>query len=166
MNYINLHSVEYNKIKENQLNKKKIIIASDHAGYFLKEKLLNRLIKEEFNIKDIGCFSEDPVDYPDFGHQLANDVSAGDYDMGISICGTGNGINMTVNKHSGIRSAICWNEEISRLARAHNDANICSLPGRFISESEAYLIVKTFINTPFDGGRHKTRIDKISLKMY
>jgi ribose 5-phosphate isomerase B len=95
---------------------------------------------------------------------MAESVSAGEYDVGISICGTGNGINMTANKHQGIRSALCWNEEISRLARAHNDANVCALPGRFISESEAYLIVKTFLETGFEGGRHKRRIDKIPLK--
>jgi ribose 5-phosphate isomerase B len=150
----------------NQLNKKKIAIVSDHAGFFLKEKILSYLIRENFSVKDLGCSSEEKVDYPDFGHPLANAVSAGEYDLGISICGTGNGINMTVNKHPGIRSALCWNEEISRLARAHNDANICALPGRFITESEAYLIVKTFLNTDFEGGRHKARIDKISLKMY
>lgn len=121
---------------------------------------------EKHDVKDLGCTSEETVDYPDFGHPLANTVSAGEYEIGISVCGTGNGINMTVNKHPGIRSALCWNEEISRLARAHNDANICALPGRFISESEAYLIVKTFIKTSFEGGRHQRRIDKISLKMY
>jgi len=145
---------------------KKIAIASDHAGYLLKEKLISYLSREKHEIKDFGCFSTESVDYPDFGHPLANAVSTGDYDLGISICGSGNGINMTVNKHPGIRSALCWNEEISLLAREHNDANICALPARFISESEAYLIVKTFINTKFEGGRHKTRIDKISLKMY
>jgi ribose 5-phosphate isomerase B len=148
------------------VKKKKIAIAADHAGYLLKGKLINYLIKENCDIKDFGSFSEDHVDYPDFGHILAHAVVSGEYDFGISICGTGNGINMTVNKHPGIRSALCWNEEISRLARAHNDANICALPGRFVSESEAFLIVKTFINTPFAGGRHKTRIDKIPLKMY
>jgi ribose 5-phosphate isomerase B len=148
------------------LEKKKIAIVSDHAGFILKEKLLNFLINEKHEIKDLGTFSEEPVDYPDFGHPLANAISAGEYEFGISICGTGNGINMVVNKHPGVRSALCWNEEISRLARAHNDANICALPGRFISESEAYLIVKTFISTSFEGGRHKRRIDKISLKIY
>ena len=148
------------------MKKKKIAIVSDHAGYLLKGKILSYLIKEKHDVKDFGCTSVETVDYPDFGHPLANVVSAGEYEMGISICGTGNGINMTVNKHPGIRSALCWNEEISRLARAHNDANICALPGRFISESEAYLIVKTFINTSFEGGRHQRRIDKISLKMY
>lgn len=148
------------------MKKKKIAIVSDHAGYFLKEKILSYLIKEGLEVKDFGCPSEEIVDYPDYGHPLANAVSAGDYELGISICGTGNGINMVVNKHPGIRSALCWNEEISRLARAHNDANICALPGRYISESEAYLMVRTFINTEFEGGRHKRRIDKISLKMY
>ena len=148
------------------MKKKKIAIVSDHAGYFLKEKILSYLIKEGQEVKDFGCSSEEAVDYPDYGHPLANAVSAGDYELGISICGTGNGINMVVNKHPGIRSALCWNEEISRLARAHNDANICALPGRFISESEAYLIVKTFLNTEFEGGRHRRRVDKIPLKMY
>jgi ribose 5-phosphate isomerase B len=145
---------------------KKIAIVSDHAGYFLKGKILSFLIKEKYDVKDFGCFSEEKVDYPDFGHSLAKAVSDGDYEFGISICGTGNGINMTVNKHPGIRGALCWNEEISRLARVHTDANICALPGRFISQSEAYLIVKTFLDTSFEGGRHKIRVDKISLKMY
>jgi ribose 5-phosphate isomerase B len=148
------------------VEKKKIAIVSDHAGFYLKKNLINFLIKEKLEIKDMGSFTDENVDYPDFGHPLANSVAAGEYEIGISICGTGNGINMTVNKHPGIRSALCWNEEISRLSRAHNDANICALPARFISESEAYLIVKTFINTPFEGGRHQKRIDKISLKMY
>lgn len=145
------------------MEKKRIAIGSDHAGYFLKEKLITYLTNEKHEIKDFGCFSEESVDYADYGHPLANSVASGEYELGISICGTGNGINMTANKHPGIRSALCWNEEISRLARAHNDANMCALPGRFISESEAYLIIKTFLNTPFEGGRHKVRIDKISL---
>jgi len=148
------------------VEKKKIAIVADHAGYFLKEKLLIYLIRQKYEIKDFGCFSAESVDYPDFAHPLANSVSSMECEIGISICGTGNGMNMTVNKHPGIRSALCWNEEISRLARAHNDANICALPGRFVSESEAYLIVKTFLNTPFEGGRHKIRIDKMSLKIY
>lgn len=148
------------------MKNRKIAIASDHAGFFLKEKLIRYLINEKHEIKDFGCFSGEKVDYPDFGHPLAKAISSGEYELGISICGSGNGINMTVNKHPGVRSALCWSEEISRLGRAHNDANICALPARFISESEAYLIVKTFIGTSFEGGRHKTRIDKISLKIY
>lgn len=166
INCINLRPKFEIRLNCNNLKKKKLAIVSDHAGYFLKEKLLNYLIKEQYEVKDFGCFSEESVDYPDLGHPLANAVSSGEFDLGISICGTGNGINMVVNKHPGIRGALCWNEEISRLARAHNDANICALPGRFISESEAYLIVKTYLNTEFEGGRHKRRIDKISLKMY
>jgi ribose 5-phosphate isomerase B len=148
------------------LEKKKLAIGSDHAGYFLKGKLLKYLAKEQYEVRDFGTYTADSVDYPDYAHPLANAVASGEYELGISICGSGNGINMVVNKHPGIRSALCWNEEISRLARAHNDANICALPGRFISESEAYLIIKTFLSTAFEGGRHKRRIDKISLKMY
>ena len=148
------------------MEKKKIAIVSDHAGFYLKEKLLSYLIKEKYDVKDFGCPTEEIVDYPDFGHPLANSVAAGESELGISICGTGNGMNMTVNKHPGIRGALCWSEEISRLARAHNDANICAIPGRFVSETEVYLIVKTFLETPFDGGRHKRRIDKIPLKIY
>lgn len=148
------------------MKKKKVAIVSDHAGFFLKGKLLNFLNKESYVVKDFGCPTKEVVDYPDYGHPMANAVASGEFDLGISICGTGNGINMTVNKHPGIRSALCWNEEIGRLARAHNDANICALPGRYISESEAYLIVRTFLETSFEGGRHKKRIDKIPLKMY
>jgi ribose 5-phosphate isomerase B len=145
---------------------KRIAIVADHAGFFLKEKIIKYLINEKYEIKDFGTFSEENVDYPDFAHPMADSVAKGEFDLGISICATGNGMNMTVNKHQGIRSALCWDEESGRLARAHNDANICALPGRFISESEAYLIVKTFITTKFEGGRHKRRIDKISIKLY
>jgi ribose 5-phosphate isomerase B len=148
------------------LKNKKIAIVSDHAGYYLKEKLLAYLIKEKYDVKDFGSSSEQPVDYPDYGHPLAIAVTSGEFELGISICGTGNGINMVVNKHPGIRAALCWNEEICRLARAHNDANILTLPGWFISESEAYLIARTFLTTPFEGGRHTRRVGKISLKMY
>jgi ribose 5-phosphate isomerase B len=148
------------------LKNKKIAITSDHAGYYLKERLLSYLIKEKYDVKDLGCYTDESVDYPDYGHPLANAVAAGDFDFGISICGTGNGINMVVNKHPGIRAALCWNEELSRLSRAHNDANILTLPGWFISESEAYLISRTFLTTVFEGGRHARRVDKISLKIY
>ena len=142
----------------------KIIIASDHAGFRLKEKLVRWLISNRCEVRDIGCFSEDSVDYPDYAHPLAEAVEKGDFDFGITICGSGNGINMASNKHQNIRSAVCWNEEIGRLARSHNDANVCALPGRFISEAEAILILKAFLNTPFEGGRHKRRIEKIPLK--
>ncbi len=142
----------------------KIALAADHAGYKIKEVIKQFLIKEDYKVKDFGCFSEESIDYPDFAHPASIAVESGKFDLGFTICGSGNGINMTANKYPGIRSALCWNEEISRLARAHNDANICALPGRFVSESESVLIVKTFLNTPFDGGRHKNRIDKIPLK--
>lgn len=142
----------------------KIIIASDHAGFRLKEKLVKWLISNRYEVKDLGSFSEDSVDYPDYGHPLAAAVEKGEYAYGITICGSGNGINMATNKHQKIRSAVCWNEDISRLARSHNDANICALPGRFLSEAEAIVIVKTFLTTPFEGGRHKRRIEKIPLK--
>lgn len=145
---------------------KKIAIASDHAGFLLKGKILEYLRNEKFEVKDFGVFSEEAVDYPDYAHPLANSVAGGDFDLGISICGTGNGINMTVNKHQGIRGALCWNEEMSRLARAHNNANICAIPGRYVTESEAILIVKTFLSTSFDEGRHRRRIDKIPIKKY
>jgi len=145
---------------------KKIAIVSDHAGFYLKEKLVAFLMKEKYEFRDFGCSTPEIVDYPDYGHSMATAVASGEFDLGISICGTGNGINMVVNKHQGIRGALCWNEEISKLARAHNDSNICALPGRFISESEAYLIVKTFLETSFEGGRHTKRIKKIPLKMY
>ena len=148
------------------MKNKKIAIVSDHAGFYLKEKLLAYLIKEKYDVKDLGTSSSESVDYPDFGHPLANAVSAGEFEKGISICGTGNGINMVVNKHPGIRAALCWNEEICRLSRAHNDANVLTLPGWFITESEAYLITKTFLTTDFEGGRHSRRIEKISLKIY
>ena len=152
----------YLKIKSKKV---KLAVVSDHAGFFIKEKIVEFLVKEQYEVKDFGCFSaETAVDYPDYGHPLAHAVAVGEYDFGISVCGTGNGINMTVNKHQGIRGALCWSEEISRLARAHNDANICSLPGRFISESEALLIVRTFLNTSFEGGRHIPRVEKIPLK--
>lgn len=154
------------KLKGRKLKKGKIAIVSDHAGYYLKEKLLGYLIKEKYDVKDFGCSAGETVDYPDYGHPLANAISAGEYEFGISICGTGNGINMVVNKHPAIRAALCWNEEISRLSREHNDANILTLPGWFISESEAYLIVKTFLTTSFEDGRHTRRIEKISLKIY
>lgn len=144
----------------------KIIIASDHAGFRLKEKLVRWLVSNKYEVKDIGSFSEDSVDYPDYAHPLAEAVERGDFHFGITICGSGNGISMTVNKHQKIRSAVCWNEEISRLARAHNDANVCSLPGRFINEAEAIVILKTFLATDFDGGRHKRRIDKIPLRSF
>ena len=138
-----------------------IPIGADHAGYQLKEKLKIYLEQKGFILKDFGCHSESSIDYPDFGHPVAEMVENESGVLGILICGSGNGINMTANKHQGIRSALCWNKEIAALSRQHNDANILALPARFISEEEAYDIVDTFLTTNFEGGRHKNRIDKI-----
>ena len=138
-------------------------IANDHAGYELKLKMVEYLQQKGYTVKNYGADTSCSVDYPDYAHPLANAVEQGVCDLGISICGSGNGINMTVNKHAGIRGALCWTPEISRLARAHNDANICSLPARFIDEETAYRIVDEFLNTPFDGGRHQDRIKKVDL---
>ncbi len=144
--------------------KKKIALAADHAGFYLKEKVKKYLVESGYEVKDFGCHSTDSVDYPDYVHPAARAVESRLFDTGFAVCGSGNGMSMTANKYPEIRCALCWNQEISRLARAHNDANMCSLPGRFMSDAEAVLIVKTFLDTDFDGGRHKRRIDKISLK--
>ncbi|MCX7986503.1 MAG: ribose 5-phosphate isomerase B [Bacteroidales bacterium] len=143
---------------------RKIGIASDHAGYKMKEEIKSWLAEQGYEIVDYGTYSEESADYPDYAHKLADSVENKLVDIGISLCGSGNGINMTVNKHQGIRAALCWNTEISRLARAHNDANICSLPARFITLEEAKQIVDIFLHTTFDGGRHLNRINKIPLK--
>jgi ribose 5-phosphate isomerase B len=140
---------------------KSIGIASDHAGYELKKTVNQLLADKGYRVDDYGTGSADSVDYPDFAHKLAEAVESGRNTIGFSLCGSGNGISMTANKHQGIRSAICWNREISAYARKHNDANICALPARFISEEEAKQVVTTFLSTEFDGGRHKRRVEKI-----
>lgn len=139
-----------------------IPIGSDHAGFKLKEKIINHLLKEGYEIKDFGPFSEESVDYPDFAHPVANFIEEKKADLGILICGSGNGINMTANKHQEIRSALCWKPEIAELARLHNNANIIALPARFISENEAIECVDVFLTTEFEGGRHANRVNKIS----
>jgi ribose 5-phosphate isomerase B len=139
-------------------------IANDHAGYQLKLKLLEYFKEKGIIYKDFGSNTADPVDYPDFAHLLASAVEKKQVDLGISICGSGNGISIAANKHQSIRSAVCWNKEISHLARLHNDANICALPGRFITPEEAYGIVNEFLTTSFEGGRHIDRINKIPIK--
>lgn len=141
----------------------KIALASDHAGFDLKNAIILFLKKENYDIIDFGCYSNESCDYPDYAHPLAFAVENDNDLIGIVCCGSGNGINMTVNKHPGIRSAICWNNKIAELARSHNNANICSLPARFISEREAIEIIKIFLKTDFEGGRHLRRIKKIPL---
>ena len=141
----------------------KIGIAADHAGYKLKELLIGYLEEKEIEIKDFGTDSEESADYPDFAHPLATSVESGESQIGISICGSGNGITMTVNKHQKIRAAICWNTEIAELAVQHNNANICSLPARYITDIEAFNIIDSFLESEFEGGRHQRRIDKIPI---
>ena len=145
----------------NIMKKMKIAIASDHAGFERKRAVLKYLLEQGIEYKDFGAFSAESSDYPDFAHPLADAVSKGEFDEGITLCGSGNGINMTANKHQGIRSAICWLPEIATLARQHNDANICALPARYITDEQAIEIVNIFLNTDFEGGRHLNRINKI-----
>ncbi len=139
-------------------------IAADHAGYELKGQLIEYLRGQGHEVKDFGTHSTDSMDYPDVAHPLAESIEKGECEWGIAICGTGNGISMTVNKHAGIRAALCWNTEIAALARQHNNANILSLPARFVSDEEALAMLKTFMATPFEGGRHQRRIDKIACR--
>ena len=143
------------------MNFKKIALASDHAGYEMKELLKKYLLEKGIETVDFGTNSAESVDYADFAHPMAKSVEDGSCDAGIAICGSGNGISMTVNKHQKIRAALCWTQEIAQLARAHNDANICSLPARFITFETAVEIVDIFISTKFEGGRHADRIKKI-----
>ncbi len=140
----------------------KIAIGCDHAGYALKEKLKSYIQAKGWEVKDFGAYSEERADYPDFAHAVADAVEKKETDYGLLMCGSGNGINMTANKHKGIRSALCWNAEIAELARLHNDANILTLPARFIKEEEAKKCVEVFYTTSFEGGRHEGRIAKIS----
>ncbi len=143
--------------------KKIIPIGSDHAGFEMKSKIIKYLEEKGYSLKDKGCFSADSIDYPDFAHPVAEYVENHHDTLGILLCGSGNGINMTANKHQGIRSALCWTAEIAQLARQHNNANILTLPARFISDELAFEIVDVFFNTEFEGGRHQKRVEKIAL---
>jgi ribose 5-phosphate isomerase B len=140
----------------------KIAIGNDHAGPDYKIAIVNMLKAKGYEITNYGTDTVDSVDYPDFGNPVANDVSDGKVDFGIVICGSGNGIAMTVNKHPKVRAALCWTKEIATLARQHNDANIISIPARFTSIPQAVEMVELFLNTAFEGGRHQNRVDKIS----
>ncbi len=144
------------------MTKLTIAIGCDHAGFGLKLPVIAYLEKEEYNILDMGTFSEDSVDYPDFAHPVAIAVESGKADFGILICGSGNGVAITANKHTDIRAALCWNEEIAALARMHNNANIIALPARFVSIEDGVQMVKTFLSTAFEGGRHERRVEKIN----
>jgi ribose 5-phosphate isomerase B len=145
----------------------RISLGSDHAGFELKEYIkeyLQSITNHKLDINDWGCYSEERVDYPDFAHKVANQVSEGKSDLGILVCGSGNGISMAANKWEDIRCALCWNSEITEMARLHNDANILSLPGRYITKEEAIKCVDVFLNTQFEGGRHSDRISKIKIE--
>jgi len=142
--------------------KTKIAFACDHAGFELKQKLMS-VFSDRYDIKDFGCYTDNSVDYPDFVHPLAMSVANGQYELGILICGSGNGVCITANKHQQVRAALCWEKEIGVLARQHNDANVLCLPSRFISEALAIDITEAFLTTPFEGGRHKNRVKKIAL---
>lgn len=136
-------------------------LASDHAGFELKEYVKDWLKEKGIAFKDFGTYSAQSVDYADFAHPLALAVEAGECTLGVAACGSGNGINMTLNKHQGIRSALCWMPEIARLARVHNDANVLVMPGRFVSNDEASHIMEAFFSAQFEGGRHQQRLDKM-----
>jgi ribose 5-phosphate isomerase B len=142
-----------------------IAIGTDHAGYCMKEFLKENLKKEGFIFKDYGAFSEEPVDYPDIIHPLAKDINEGIFKRGVIICGSGNGVAMTANKYPNVRAAVCWEKDLAKLSRQHNDANIIVLPARFISLKEALRFVKIFFATAFEGGRHHRRVEKIAGKL-
>lgn len=141
---------------------KPIAIGGDHAGYQYKEEIISFLEGKGIPFKDFGPFSADSVDYPDFAHPVASAVEKGEAACGILICGSGNGVAITANKHQGIRAALCWGEELAKLAREHNNANIICIPARFVRESDVEKMVNIFMNTHFEGGRHATRVGKIS----
>jgi len=140
----------------------RLAVGGDHAGFEYKTKLLLELSEQGHTVKDFGPYSDDPVDYPDFVHPVAEAVERGDYELAIMICGSANGVAMTANKHQKIRAAICWNNDLAALARQHNNANVICLPGRFISYETASELVKTFLTSEFEGGRHDRRVNKIN----
>jgi ribose 5-phosphate isomerase B len=146
------------------MNKPKIAIASDHAGYATKEELKKFLTDLGYDVWDFGTHSEESVDYPDYAHPLAEAVEKGEYPLGVILCGSGNGVSITANKHQGVRSALCWIPEIASLARQHNNANVCAIPARFVSLPEAKSILKAFLDAEFEGGRHDRRVQKIPVK--
>lgn len=139
-----------------------VAIGADHAGFAYKEEVISYLEGKGMQVKDFGTYSSDSVDYPDFAHPVASAVEAGQYAFGILICGSANGVAITANKHQGIRAAICWGDELARLARSHNDANILCIPARFVDTATAREMTDIFMNTSFEGGRHENRVRKIA----
>lgn len=140
----------------------KIALGGDHAGFDLKKKVITFLEDLNHSVKDFGPYSSESCDYPDYVHPLAQAIEKGEFDLGIVICGSGNGVNMVANKYQGIRSGLCWDVELAEMTRAHNDANVLAVPARYISEEKGLAIVKAFIETEFEGGRHQRRVDKIA----
>lgn len=144
-----------------ELKKKTIAVASDHAG-FEKKQLIIRFFEENgIPYKDFGCFSNESCDYPDYAHAIAKAIESGQYENGITFCGSGQGISITANKYQHVRSGLCWNPEIAVLAKEHNNANICAIPARFVTDEEAVAIVKAYLEAVFQGGRHAVRVAKI-----
>ncbi|MDC0313589.1 ribose 5-phosphate isomerase B [Flavobacteriales bacterium] len=141
-----------------------IAIGADHAGYELKKVIIAFLKENGYKVEDFGCYSTESIDYPDYAHPVCESIEKGTNKYGVLICGSGNGISMAANKHSGIRAALSWNAEIAKLGRLHNNANIVSIPARFVSEESALKIVEAFFSTEFEGGRHQTRVDKIACR--
>lgn len=141
---------------------KVIPIASDHGAYTVKSYIVEQLKQAGYTVKDFGTDSEQSVDYPDFIHPVASAVSKGEYEVGIILCGSGNGAQMTANKYNNIRAALAWKNELALLARQHNNANILSIPGRYVTNEEAWEMVQTFLHTDFEGGRHEDRVKKLS----
>ncbi len=141
---------------------KPIAVGADHAGFEYKTAIVKYLNEQGYQVMDFGTYSSASVDYPDFAHPAANSIEKGETACGVLICGSANGIAITANKHQGIRAAICWQKEIAELARLHNNANVVCLPARFLSVQNAFDIIHTFLNTPFEGGRHAGRVNKIA----
>lgn len=146
------------------LNQKTIALASDHAGFEKKQVIIGFFKDNSIPYKDFGCYTDESCDYPDFAHSIAKAIESDEYETGITFCGSGQGISITANKHQKIRSGLCWNTEIGRLAKEHNNANICAIPARFVSDVEAISIVQAFLGAEFQEGRHCARIAKIPLK--
>jgi len=146
------------------LEGKVIALTSDHAGFQKKQVVLKYFKEKGIPFKDLGSFTNESSDYPDFGHLIGDAIDKGEYEIGISFCGSGQGINMTANKHQKVRSALCWSPEIAALAKQHNNANICAIPSRFVSDQEVIEIVEAYLNADFEGGRHERRVNKIPMK--
>jgi len=144
-----------------KLEGKIIALASDHAGFDKKEVIIKYFQEKGIQYKDFGCFSSESCDYPEFAHAIGNAIEKGEYEIGITFCGSGQGISIAANKHKNVRSAICWNAEIGALAKQHNNANVCSIPGRYVTKEETIEIVEAYLNAEFEGGRHARRVAKI-----